>query len=63
MNMPLAVLKGSAFAGTGHTRSRTRAVPSAAVSRVAAIARRLDPGQLRTPRYLIESIAAACLPV
>mgnify|MGYP003460870295 CR=1 FL=1 len=32
MNMPLAVLKGSAFAGTGHARSRTRAVPSAAAA-------------------------------
>jgi len=32
MNMPLAVLTGSAFAGTGHTRSRTRAVPSTAAA-------------------------------
>ena len=28
MNMLLAVLMGSAFAGAGHIRSRTRAVPS-----------------------------------
>jgi hypothetical protein len=30
---------------------------------VAAIARRVDPAELRTPRFLIESIAAACLPI
>lgn len=38
-------------------------VPALDLVVVAAIERRVDPPELRTPRYLIESIAAACIPV
>jgi CubicO group peptidase (beta-lactamase class C family) len=37
-------------------------VPALDLVVVAAIERRVDPSELRTPRYLIESIAAACTP-
>jgi hypothetical protein len=37
-------------------------VPALDLVVVAAIARRVNRDELRTPRYLIESIAEACLP-
>jgi CubicO group peptidase (beta-lactamase class C family) len=37
-------------------------VPALDLVVVAGIERRVEPGELRTPRYLIESIAAACIP-
>lgn len=37
-------------------------VPALDLVVVAGIERRVEPSELRTPRYLIESIAAACMP-
>ena len=52
-----------AFFALGYGGQHIFVVPALDLVVVAAIARRLDPEELRTPRYLIESIAAACLPV
>jgi CubicO group peptidase (beta-lactamase class C family) len=52
-----------AYFALGYGGQHIFVVPALDLVVVAAIARRLDPGELRTPRYLIESIAAACLPV
>jgi CubicO group peptidase (beta-lactamase class C family) len=51
-----------AYFALGYGGQHIFVVPGLDLVVVAAIARRLDPDELRTPRYLIESIAAACIP-
>jgi CubicO group peptidase (beta-lactamase class C family) len=51
-----------AYFALGYGGQHIFVVPALALVVVAAIARRVDPGELKTPRYLIESIAAACAP-
>jgi len=51
-----------AYFALGYGGQHIFVVPALDLVVVAAIARRLDPEELRTPRYLIESIAAACVP-
>jgi CubicO group peptidase (beta-lactamase class C family) len=52
-----------AYFALGYGGQHIFVVPALDLVVVAAIARRLDPEELRTPRFLIEFIAAACLPV
>ncbi len=51
-----------AYFALGYGGQHIFVVPALDLVVVAAIARRLNPEELRTPRYLIESIAAACIP-
>jgi CubicO group peptidase (beta-lactamase class C family) len=52
-----------AFFALGYGGQHIFVVPALDLVVVAAIARRVGREELRTPRYLIESIAAACFPV
>ena len=52
-----------AYFALGYGGQHVFVVPALDLVVVAAIARRLDADELRTPRYLIESIAAACYAV
>jgi CubicO group peptidase (beta-lactamase class C family) len=52
----------SAYFALGYGGQHIFVVPALDLVVVAAIARRVAPEELRTPRYLIESIAAACVP-
>jgi CubicO group peptidase (beta-lactamase class C family) len=52
-----------AFFALGYGGQHIFVVPALDLVVVAAIARRVSREELRTPRYLIESIAAACFPV
>jgi CubicO group peptidase (beta-lactamase class C family) len=51
-----------AYFALGYGGQHIFVVPALDLVVVAAIARRVNRDELRTPRYLIESIAAACLP-
>ena len=51
-----------AYFALGYGGQHIFVVPALDLVVVAAIARRLDPDELRTPRFLIESVAAACTP-
>ena len=51
-----------AYFALGYGGQHIFVVPALDLVVVAAVARRPGPGELRTPRYLIESIAAACIP-
>ena len=51
-----------AYFALGYGGQHVFVVPALGLVVVAAIARRVAPEELRTPRYLIESIAAACVP-
>jgi CubicO group peptidase (beta-lactamase class C family) len=51
-----------AYFALGYGGQHIFVVPALDLVVVAAIARRVDPSELRTPRYLIESIAAGCIP-
>jgi CubicO group peptidase (beta-lactamase class C family) len=51
-----------AYFALGYGGQHIFVVPALDLVVVAAIARRVDPSELKTPRYLIESIAAACAP-
>jgi CubicO group peptidase (beta-lactamase class C family) len=51
-----------AYFALGYGGQHIFVVPALDLVVVAAIERRVDPSELRTPRYLIESIAAACIP-
>jgi CubicO group peptidase (beta-lactamase class C family) len=51
-----------AYFALGYGGQHVFVVPALDLVVVAAIARRVDPSELKTPRYLIESIAAACAP-
>ena len=51
-----------AYFALGYGGQHIFVVPTLDLVVVAAIARRLDPQELRTPRYLIEAIAASCIP-
>jgi CubicO group peptidase (beta-lactamase class C family) len=52
-----------AYFALGYGGQHIFVVPALDLVVVAAIARRVDRDELRTPRYLIESIAAACFAV
>jgi CubicO group peptidase (beta-lactamase class C family) len=52
-----------AYFALGYGGQHIFVVPDLDLVVVAAIERRVEPEELRTPRYLLESIAAACLPV
>ncbi len=51
-----------AYFALGYGGQHIFVVPALDLVVVAAIDRLLSPGELRTPRYLIESIAACCIP-
>ncbi len=51
-----------AYFALGYGGQHIFVVPALDLVVVAAIERLLEPGELRTPRYLIESIASACVP-
>lgn len=51
-----------AYFALGYGGQHIFVVPALDLVVVAAIERRVDPAELRTPRYLIESVAAACVP-
>jgi CubicO group peptidase (beta-lactamase class C family) len=51
-----------AYFALGYGGQHIFVVPALDLVVVAAIDRLLSPGELRTPRYLIESIAACCMP-
>ena len=51
-----------AYFALGYGGQHIFVVPALDLVVVAGIARRVEPSELRTPRYLIESIAAACSP-
>ncbi len=51
-----------AYFALGYGGQHIFVVPELDLVAVAAIERRVDPADLRTPRYLLESIAAACVP-
>ena len=53
----------SAYFALGYGGQHIFVVPALDLVVVAAIARRVSREELRTPRFLIESIAAACLPL
>lgn len=50
-----------AYFALGYGGQHIFVVPALDLVVVAAIARRLDPGELRTPHFLIQSIAASCV--
>lgn len=52
-----------AYFALGYGGQHIFVVPALDLVVVAAISRRVEPAELRTPRYLIESIAAACGPL
>ena len=51
-----------AYFALGYGGQHIFVVPPLDLVVIAGIERRVDPSELRTPRYLIESIAAACVP-
>jgi CubicO group peptidase (beta-lactamase class C family) len=51
-----------AYFAPGYGGQHVFVVPALDLVVVAGIARRVEPAELRTPRYLIESIAAGCAP-
>jgi CubicO group peptidase (beta-lactamase class C family) len=51
-----------AYFALGYGGQHVFVVPALDLVVVAGIARRVEPAELRTPRYLIESIAAGCAP-